>query len=435
MTYSNALRVLSLLLFAPWLSFSSHAQQTGDGSVYSRFGLGELRQFPSSQLQAMGGGGTGFPSFGAVNLSNPASWGARVLTRVSGGLLYENLTMTDASDARSRLVSSALNGIHVGFPLKSQKLGLGLAYVPYTRVNYRVQEEGTLSPPDDDEVPFTIQHTGGGGLQQVTGGLGWQINPNVAVGLQANWIFGILEQRRETRFASGFYQTATVASATRLHGVNGTAGVLVRLPNLLRPADQLAFGATFTLPTTLTGKRVPTLALGQAEPDTLAGDRSGDVSLPYGVALGVSYQTDSRWTFLLDGRYEPWSQFESTFDFPGYDPDAGLTLRDRWRFSGGIEYFPAGRDFNASFLRRTAYRLGFYYDASYASPLPDVTIRTLAVTGGLSLPTMHPGTRIDLNLEVGTRGTTDRGLIRDRFVRVGLNVNFGERWFVKRKLG
>ena len=81
------------------------------------------------------------------------------------------------------------------------------------------------------------------------------------------------------------------------------------------------------------------------------------------------------------------------------------------------------------------YRLGFFYDPVYLSSNPDRKVNTIAVTGGLSLPTRLPGTRIDMNLEVGTRGAADPGLVRERFIRFGLNLNVGERWFMKTRLG
>ncbi|GIV61603.1 MAG: hypothetical protein KatS3mg044_0469 [Rhodothermaceae bacterium] len=430
---SSRCLLLCVLLALPGLR-SGYAQQTNDGSIYSRFGLGELRTFYSSQIQAMGGGGTGFPSFNAMNLSNPASWGAQVLTRVSGGLFYENIQATDASDARSRLASGTFNGVHISFPLKSQTLGVGLAFVPFSRVSYRVAVEGTLPATDGlEEVPYVVNYKGNGGLQQIVGGFGWQINNHIAAGAAAHFIFGILEERRETRFASGAYQRADVANATRLAGITGTGGVLIRLPGVFRQQDALSVGLTLTLPATLTGTRVRTLET-SVEADTLGGELSGKVHLPYGLGFGVAYRPDLRWTFIADARYEPWSTFESDFTFPGYTP-GGHSLQDRLRLSAGIEFLPAGRDLLASYFRRTAYRIGFYVDRSYASPLPEETIRTFALTGGLSLPTLNAGTRIDLNVELGTRGTTERGLIRDRFIRIGVNLNLGELWFVKRKLG
>jgi len=58
----------------------------------------------------------------------------------------------------------------------------------------------------------------------------------------------------------------------------------------------------------------------------------------------------------------------------------------------------------------------------------------MAVTGGLSLPSLFPGTHLDLNVEVGTRGTTDQDLVRDLFYGVSATLSIGERWFVRRKL-
>ncbi len=68
------------------------------------------------------------------------------------------------------------------------------------------------------------------------------------------------------------------------------------------------------------------------------------------------------------------------------------------------------------------------------TPVEGIDINTLALTGGLSLPAFTPGTRLDINVEVGTRGTTDQNLVRDVFYGVSATLNIGERWFVKRKL-
>jgi len=82
-----------------------------------------------------------------------------------------------------------------------------------------------------------------------------------------------------------------------------------------------------------------------------------------------------------------------------------------------------------------AYRAGIYTDASYVSPDPSERIRSVGVTAGLSIPTAIPGTTIDLNIDVGRRGTTSNGLVEDRYFRFGLNINFGERWFDRIPLG
>ena len=87
-----------------------------------------------------------------------------------------------------------------------------------------------------------------------------------------------------------------------------------------------------------------------------------------------------------------------------------------------------------SYLSRIAYRLGFYSDNLYISPAVDTKIGIFAITGGLGLPTLFAGTRVDLTFEIGTRGTMDQNLVRDRFIGVSATINVGELWFLRRRL-
>ncbi len=415
----------------------SAAQGTSDGTLYSRFGVGTLQTFGSAQVNAMGGAGTGLRSFNYTNFENPAAWSDQVLTRAAVGLSYENIAITDAQDNTSRLSAGNLNAVQFSFPILERRLGVGLAFQPYTRAGYRVVEEGYLTPDPTvaDSVRFLIDHEGRGGLQQVMAGLGFRVHPNVSIGANVSVIFGIIEDARRTSFpASGnLYSETDLVAATRLAGVTGRLGVLVSPTSVFRDRDVLTIGATFTLPATLHGSRVRTLGA-SLDADTLGLRQKGSVNLPLGAGLGVSYRLDNRWTFAADAQYQPWSGFESDFGFPGYTPGGESGFTDRLRAGGGVELLPAGSDLLAPFLQRVIYRLGFYYDQLYVSPAPGTDIRALAVTGGLSLPALIPGTHLDLNMEVGTRGTTDSGLVRDVYYKLTATVNIGERWFQKQKL-
>ncbi|MCY3488252.1 MAG: hypothetical protein OXH34_07395, partial [Bacteroidetes bacterium] len=128
----------------------------------------------------------------------------------------------------------------------------------------------------------------------------------------------------------------------------------------------------------------------------------------------------------------PWSTASTVLPFAAYESNH---LRDRTRYSGGIELVPAGASMQATYLRRIAYRLGFYRDNLYVSPVAGRDITVSAITGGFGLPTLFLGSRLDISFEIGTRGSTNYNLIRDRFIGVSATLNIGERWFVKRRLG
>ena len=424
-------------MMASLLALPLSAQNTSDGSIYSRYGLGELRSFTSAQLQGMGGGGTALRSYTNLNFSNPATWADQLLTRVSAGMLYENLEASDASNQTSRLVSGSFQGLHFGFPILSNKLGFAFGMIPYSGLSYRVELDGSLEPTDAglDSTDYVVNFKGNGGLQQIVGGFGYRVNRYLSVGANLNFLFGIVEENRITSFESTAYRESNLTNSTRFSGLTATFGLNARLPKLAREDDFLAIGATLTLPANLNGTRVRTIDTNAEVADTLGGEIDGFADLPLSLGLGVAYHPSARWSMLVDFRYEPWTQFDSDFDFPGFTPNGPNSLDDRIRISGGIEFLPAGRDLLAPYFQRVFYRLGAYYDQSYITPDAAVNLRTIGVTGGVSLPTLIPSTRLELNFEYGRRGTTDRGLVRDQFFKVGANINFGERWFAKRKLG
>ncbi|HEX8385468.1 MAG TPA: hypothetical protein VF576_04750, partial [Rubricoccaceae bacterium] len=118
----------------------------------------------------------------------------------------------------------------------------------------------------------------------------------------------------------------------------------------------------------------------------------------------------------------------------GYDEATELDeLQDRFRVGGGVEVLPAGRSRNAGFLARTSYRLGAYGERGLYAPSGE-SVSTMALTGGVSVPNRLSGARFDLGFEVGTRGSTEGALVRDVFARGSLTLNFGERWFVRRRI-
>ena len=439
--------VLLALLLAVFLGGGAEAQaQTrGDGSIYSRFGLGELRSFSSAQAQAMGGGGLALRSLNYTNFANPALWSDQELTRLALGAHYQRVNATNAAGETSRLTNGALQAVQFSFPLYANKLGVGVGFRPYSRTQYRVQSSPQLIPGGGDSTAYQIRFEGEGGLQQVSGGLGYRLGDVLSVGVRADVIFGILEHQRRTTFSNQSFRPTTLATRTRLAGVTGTAGALLSLEDVLQGGDALSAGATFTLPTRLSGERVRTLGE-TLDRDTLATggsgggefEEEGSLTVPLSAALGLSYKPSARWTFVVDGRYEPWSNVENDFasSLPGFG-----ALRDRVRASAGVGLLPAGEDQNETFFQRAAYRLGGYYEQSYVSAetvfegsSSSAGVNALAATGGVSFPTPLYGTRIDVGIEVGTRGTTDDDLVRDLFYGVSLNVNLGERWFQRGKL-
>jgi len=426
-----------LLLAVP----PAQAQSNGEGTIYSRFGLGTLLDFSSSQSQAMGGGGYALRSLNYNPDANPALWSDQVYTRLSAGASYRSTSVEDGSGNSGRLTSSNVQAIQLSFPLYERTLGVGLSFQPYSRFNYSAALSGSERVgPEARETEFKTTFSGTGGLHRLRGGLGYRINDVLSVGASANLLFGVIESRRRTTWSNPPVplRDAVVSNGVQLSGLTGTLGGHLALADVFSTDDAFSIGASVTLPTTLSGEQFRTLDEDLAR-DTLSTQR-GEVTLPWQGRLGVSYQPNPRWTFVLDGLFDPWSTFSSSFSGgmgTGLDrfPLGGAgTLTDRWRLSTGAEVVPAGEDKLAGYFAQVAYQFGGYVKQLYVQPDGQTTLHEFAATAGLSLPTSLSGTRIDLNTIVGTRGTTSDSLVRDTFIGVSLHVNFGERWFQRRKL-
>lgn len=409
------------------------AQSPLKGSVYSRFGLGELRTAPTSQAAALGGGGFALRSLFYANFANPATLGDQTLTRLSISGMLHRTDQRDEQDNSSRQADLSLGSVQLSLPLYNQKLGVGLQLAPYSKVAYTTGSEGVFISPLQDTTAFTTQFDGSGGLHRVDVSAGWQISEAFAVGASLNGIFGVISESRTTNFASTELLNSQFKTSTRVYGFGASVAAQGTL-------GRFSAGGVLSIPIQLEALRTRTLGA-SLDADTLGTELSGTLTLPLSLQGGMAYRFSPQVLVIADLVYEPWTSFESSLPWPGYGCPTGQAcsgslnyLKDRLRVSGGIEFLPAGARFFAPYRDRVSYRLGGYYDPSYVLPLDGRPLSTIGVTGGLSLPTLLPGTHVDVVLEAGLRGEAERNMIQDRFYKFSVTVNIGERWFERTRL-
>ncbi len=428
MTRSVAL-ALALLFSAAGGADAQTQGQNNYGSIYSRYGLGERTDFASSQSAMLGHAGASLRSTAYTNLANPALWSDQVLTTFSAaGRITTVRGVDEAAPEASVGTAGDVAAVLVGLPIYPTRLGVVVSYRPYSRVNYRSATDGVL---DAEGVPvgYTLNLEGGGGLQQISGGVGLRLGEAIQLGATADVILGTEEYLQRTEFDSTAFAETQQSQSTRVTGFTGTFGAAASARQLLRDDDALTVGAAITLPTALDVRR--TVTLGESlDRDTLGTTREGDATLPLLLRGGLTYRSGARWLATVDALYEPWGGFESTIPVGGFNESTGLdALRDRLRVGGGVEVSAAG---DRRSVQRTAFRLGGYAERGLYAP-EGRDVNTYALTGGVSVPNRLTGARIDLGLEVGTRGSTEGVLVRDTFVQGTLTLNFGERWFVRRR--
>ncbi len=427
----------ALLLLLVVSAQSAYGQSRTDGSVYARFGLGERRSIYTSQAQAMGVLGTGLQGPAYLNLANPAAFADQFYTRFSAGLDFVGVRSKDDANRTSTSSGGALGAVQLGFPLIARRLGFAASISPYTTAGYHAQISGRLevdgSEPASD---YAVNFEGDGGLHEATIGLGYQVLPNLSLGAAFNAIWGIVEHGQRTEFTStvDFLASTEQNASTRMSGFTGTVGFMARSHRLLGKADPFSFGAALTFPVSLSATRTNFVSQGIILVDTVGTSLSGDLTLPLRLQAGMSWSPSRKWLILADGIYEPWGSFKSDYPLFGYTPGQDNAFNSRIRLGAGAQIIPAGGDPFASKFARTAYRMGFFMEQAYARPQPDYKLVTYGMAAGLSFPTIVPGTYLDITGQIGSRGKTSDVLVQDLLYKISITLNFGERWFLKRRL-
>ncbi|HUF08350.1 MAG TPA: hypothetical protein VMO47_03450 [Rhodothermales bacterium] len=427
--------MLSAVLVA--VAPQASAQSRSDGSVYSRYGLGDRHNFHSSQANAMGVLGTGLHGPAYLNTANPATYADQVFARFTAGIDFLGFRSEDVDGQTSISSGGHIGAIQLGFPLIARKLGFAASISPYTTSGYHAQLGGTLEaegsePPTD----FEVNYEGDGGLQEAVVGFGYQVTDKLAVGVSASAIWGIIEfgQRTEYARSTDYLLSTEQFTSTRMSGFSGSLGAAFRSPRLVGESDAFTVGAAFSLPVHLSATRTNQVTQGLVLIDTVGSTIEGDLTLPLRLQAGLSYTPSPKWLILADGLFEPWGGFESDYPLLGYEPGQEDAFNSRLRAGAGVQYIPSPRDPFASTLKRTAYRFGLFVDQSYVRPVPDYDLKTYGASTGLSIPTVVPGTYLDLSGQIGFRGESETDLVRDLLYKFSITLNFGERWFLQRRL-
>jgi len=148
--------------------------------------------------------------------------------------------------------------------------------------------------------------------------------------------------------------------------------------------------------------------------------KNGVVRFPFSYGLGLTVRKGGQWMFQTDFSTQNWEDFSK---FGEKD-----SLQNSWNLAAGAQYTPKGRIVK-SYLSRMQYRIGFRYGESYLQ-LRENRITEYAISIGLGLP-MRTFSAVHLFGEVGSRGTLDNSLIREKFIRFGVGITLNDRWFVK----
>lgn len=445
--FRNALALFLLVT----LNYSAAQAQATSVSPYSRYGLGEIYDLQFAQNTGMGGATIAFADSFLVNVANPASYGqlARfnpVLDIGARGRLIRFYTGSDSA----KNFSLSLSNITMVIPV-NKRVGLAFGLVPFSSMGYDITYN--VVEPVLGDVRYIYQ--GSGGINRAF--IGGAYSPirnsktSLSFGVNTSFLFGEMQKVRKVLYlssGSGTYHTKIISNY-HVHDFALDGGMLYK--NAITKKMIFRLGVTYGVPLNISASQTMLAHTFNTQSETIIDtvayedDVKGHFTLPvkwgYGMSidlLGKRENNPPKFTFALQYEMQNWGAYEENFGTAvKYD-----FMRNSSTINVGFQYVPRTLGNSKSRIKTFGlanYRLGAYQKKSNLN-IQNTQIIDQGITAGIGIPLLYSYSysMLNLSIELGTRGTTDNGLILERYLGVHIGYAFSpnkqsDRWFVKRR--
>lgn len=400
--------------------FAGLAQQR-TSSPYSFFGLGQQTFKGTIENRSMGSIRTYSDSI-HVNLRNPASYGNLRLTTYTVGANHTETWAQTASENET-YDNTTIEYVSIGIPV-SPKAGFGFGLIPFQSLGYRI---GTST----DEIYTNFE--GEGSLNRAYFGFGYQPFKGFNIGGEVRYNFG-QEENSSSVVLDGVQFGSNELNETDFSGVSYNFGM--HYATLLNNKYELQASATYTPESDITGDNMRTLStiiLVGPTSEQIVSSRDIDVprekfKLPSELSLGIGLGERLKWFAAAEYTLQGTSSTTNRSFAP-----ASATFTDAAAYKLGGYYIP---DYNSisSYWKRVTYRAGVRYEET-GLQLNGQDITEFGISFGLGLRVGQTSafSNANIGLELGQRGTTSNGLVKENFLSLSLGLSLNDRWFKKRK--
>jgi len=474
--YNTIFNRNNAVLFLIIVFNSSVLAQKGTQSPYSVFGVGELNQGQYAAFAAMGGVSVANSDSTIATNSNPALYSYveryRPIFQIGLNGRFSTFSTTSNSTVQRHM---GLNQFQLALPIK-KNWGASIGILPYSFTGYTVTNYSIVG---DDTLSQAINE-GSGAITRAFLGVGYKaINHSyrdtsfskrdtsytlkthvLSLGVNGNFLFGSSTKTQSYEFLTNVNSyNSRVNTALRLSDISADFGLNYQY--FFRPAntDSIANGSVSIGLTYAPGFQLRayqdlyshnyvgsfyggsyTYIYDTVE---LVRNFKGAVYIPEQYKLGAEYRIgwkpsrkgERLLRIGVEANFQKWSAYHEKFEsdvYPSY-------YKDRLGLGVGLEYCPViGNDPTINILARTNYRLGFNYTQTELT-VNGTDLVNYGMTFGFGIPLNVNSTNTTINFggSLGNMGTTDNGLINEKYVGFyfGLSIipDRNELWFVKRK--
>ncbi len=394
------------------------AQAGAQNSVtpYSRLGYGILGENATGAQRQMGGVGYATQDGRQVNTMNPASYSQTDSLTFLWNMGIDLTNVWSKENGKSGYsFGGGLDYITGAFRI-AKGLGGSFGVMPFSSVGYSFGND--INNGSESRI-------GEGSISELYLGAGWEPVKHLSIGANFSYMFGTIDNYTYIYSTStSLYDRVMEVRDWNLH-----LGAQYRYD--LNRRDHVVVGVTYSPKKSLHGHTWGTYrdAVNDSKLDTVGyTSLKGKYELPNTFGVGVSYTHGNKLMGELNFTYQDWSKAKYTplegFESPNFKFD------NRWKVAAGVQYVP---NYRGSYLKRTAYRLGAFYNHDYQN-VGGNNVRDYGVSAGFGFPALGSKTVINLGVEWRHRYSSPTTLIKEDYLNVTLSVTFNEMWFWKSKI-
>ncbi len=375
----------------------------------------------------MGGQGVSWGNSFSINHVNPAVSVKNAAFNFQAAFNYVNVQAATEEDTEE-IDGGGLSYVAMSFPIVPRRWTAGIGLNQITGVDYNLSVTSQVANSD-----LLSQNTieGRGGLSEVYLQTGFRILDNLSLGIHGSYLFGSTIRTNQLVLMDEEFSPVGISSElferTTFSDVSVKGGIYYMLP--LGQQKVVNFGATYHVFGDIGGKEFAKMAeLGQASipnspGDVLSDDVEGSIFIPNRLGFGVTYEKIDKFVIGLEMQHQDFREYRG---FNGVDSN----LEESFKLSLGGQYTPNAYSME-SMLQRTRFRAGVEFER-LPFVLNNTQVDDLGINFGASIP-VHSMSLLNLAVKVGTRGTTDNGLVRENYFKVSLGVSINDNsWFYKK---
>ncbi|PIF01811.1 MAG: hypothetical protein CR965_01320 [Paludibacter sp.] len=408
-------KILFPFILVLW-GFQFGFTQNQSNSPYTRYGYGELSHSVPIELKGMGGVSIGNRSKNIINGINPASY-TSVDSMTFMFDIAANGRISRFSDELNshQTFNSNLEYLRLRFPLKKW-LAVSVGLEPYSFAGYQYHQKDSIKVLQNNGTNknlYYLEHfQGTGGLSQIYTGVSLKLFNHIALGVNAYYLFGELNNKRTLSFINSTnnptsYSNKIVANDFRLrYGTQyfhsfGKHNVI--LGAIYEPKKKLD-GSFSELK------------------DNQEVETNSNFELPETIGVGLNYTFNNQFTLGIDYMKQGWKDINY---FGKKD-----TLYSTNQFALGMEYIPnlKGR----KYLERVRYRAGIKTNNQYYKIQDKSSSQNYTFSLGAGFPIFTGRSILNVAIEYGKIG--NNSLLREDFIQISFSASINEYWFFKPKL-